>query len=170
MGLTRLYGCFGEDFSTNFPIGSYVKTMSTDDAIMDEPRGQQTQFGPKDHFTKVWFQLAMPFQMVRFFNVFPIGSYVETMSAVRWWPSWMDFVAHRCNSRKKLSKDHSTKVYSQLVKWFQARFFPIFPIGSYLKLCLLMTAILDKCQGKQIQIWKGWPSSFKWEDISLFFP
>ena len=35
---------------------------------------------PKDHFIKVWSQLAKQFQR-RFLNIFPIGSYVKTMSA-----------------------------------------------------------------------------------------
>ena len=36
---------------------------------------------PKDHSNKVWFQLAKQFQRTRFLYIFPIGSYVKTMSA-----------------------------------------------------------------------------------------
>ena len=35
---------------------------------------------PKDNSIKVWFQLAKQFRK-RFLKIFPIGSYVKTMSA-----------------------------------------------------------------------------------------
>ena len=36
----------------------------------------------KDHSNKVWSQMAKRFHRRRYFNIFPIGSYVKTMSAV----------------------------------------------------------------------------------------
>ena len=44
--------------------------------------GHNSERGPpKDHSNKVWSQLAEQFQRRRFLNIFPIGSYVKTMSA-----------------------------------------------------------------------------------------
>ena len=36
---------------------------------------------PHDHSTKVWSQLGKQFHRRKLFNIFPIGSYVKTMSA-----------------------------------------------------------------------------------------
>ena len=53
-------------------------------------RGQETyseRRPPEDHSNKVWSQFAKKFQRRGFLNIFPIGSYVKTMSAVlvgRW--------------------------------------------------------------------------------------
>ena len=41
-------------------------------------------------------------------------------------------------------KDHPCHVWFKLAYWFQKRIFlNIFPIGSYVKICPLMVAILD---------------------------
>ena len=48
---------------------------------------------PKDYSIKVWSLLAKQFQRRRFLNIFPIGSYVKTMSAVLvgGWGHWVQF-------------------------------------------------------------------------------
>ena len=68
-----------------FPIGSYVKTTvcPLKVAILDGGQGHWTQFENwplKDHPCHVCFKLAYWFQRRIFLNIFPIGSYVKTMS------------------------------------------------------------------------------------------
>ena len=80
-----LTGVRGEDFKTFFPIGPYVKTTvcPLKAAILDGGQGHWTQFENwplKDHPCHVCFKLAYCFQRRRFLNIFPIGSYVKTMS------------------------------------------------------------------------------------------
>ena len=54
------------------------------------------------------------------------------------------------------SKDYSTKVWLQLAQWFlRRRFLCEFPIGSYVKLGLAVTAILVRGMKCRTQFWKG---------------
>ena len=79
-----LTGFRGEDFKTFSPIGSYVKTVRWRWPSWMEVRvtGHNFENWPlKDHSCHVCFRLAYWFQRRRFLNIFPIGSYVKTMSA-----------------------------------------------------------------------------------------
>jgi hypothetical protein len=73
-----------------FLISSPLFSIFSLAAILVGSRDHRTQFwkGPsKDHFTKVWLQLAQWFLRRRFLCEFPIGSYVKPSSAV-----WAMFV------------------------------------------------------------------------------
>ena len=67
----------GEDFKTFFfSLGFYVKTMSTDSAVLLLGRVigyNSKRVSTKDNSIKVWSQLTKQFQR-RFLNIFPIGS------------------------------------------------------------------------------------------------
>jgi hypothetical protein len=81
-----LTGFRGEDFKTFFPIGSYVKTMSAEGGHLGWRSGSPDTILKIDHLRTihviyVCFKLAYWFQRRRFLNIFPIGSYVKTMSA-----------------------------------------------------------------------------------------
>ena len=80
-----LTGFRGEDFKTFFPIGSYVKTMSTEGGHLGWRSGSPETILKIDHLRKhpchVCFKLAYWFQRRRFLSIFPIRSYVKTMSA-----------------------------------------------------------------------------------------
>ena len=72
-------------FLNIFPIWSYVKTMSTESAVLVGGgiiRYNSERVPPKEYSNKVWSQLAKQFQRRRILNIFPIGFYVKTMSAV----------------------------------------------------------------------------------------
>jgi hypothetical protein len=72
-----------------------------------------------------------------------------------WWPSWLEvgITGHKFGRRP--SKDHSTKVLSQLAQWFQTRrFLWEFPIGSYVKLSSAVVAILVGVLKCRTQFWK----------------
>ena len=81
-----LTGFRGEDFKTFFPIGSYVKTTYV---RWRRPSWMEVRitghnfenWSLKDHPCHVCFKLAYWFQRRRFLNIFPIWSYVKTMSA-----------------------------------------------------------------------------------------
>ena len=97
-----LTGFRGKDFKTFFPIGSYVKTtvcplkahrvtgpmLKLQYVRWRRPSwmevrvtGHNFENWPlKDHPCHVCFKLAYWFQRRRFLNIFPIGSYVKTMS------------------------------------------------------------------------------------------
>jgi hypothetical protein len=68
-------------FLNIFPIGSYVKTMSTDGGHLGWRFGSLDIILKVDHSCHVCFKLAYWFQRKCFLNIFPIGSYVKTMSA-----------------------------------------------------------------------------------------
>ena len=86
----------------------------------------------KDHPCHVCFKLAYCFQRRRFLNIFPIGSYVKTMSTdgghFGWMSGSLDII---------LKVDHIRTIHYvcfKLAYWFQRKFFlNIFPIGSYVK-------------------------------------
>jgi hypothetical protein len=87
----------------------------------------------KDHPCHVCFKLAYWFQRRRFLNIFPIGSYVKTMSAdgghLGWWFGSLDII---------LKVDHLRTIHAMFaLNWltgFRGNFFlNIFPIGSYVK-------------------------------------
>jgi hypothetical protein len=87
----------------------------------------------KDYPCHVCFKLAYWFQRRRFLNIFPIGSYVKTMSAdgdhLGWRSGSLDIIL-----KVWPFKDHPYHVCFKLVYWFQRKFFlNIFPIGSYVK-------------------------------------
>ena len=69
--------------------------------------------------------------------------------------SWLAGGVCRYNSERGPSKDHSIKVWCQLAKQFQRRFLNIFPIGSYVKLMSVDSAVLVGGRGLRIQFWKG---------------
>jgi hypothetical protein len=67
----------------NFPIGSYVKTMSADGGHFGSRSGTLNIILEVDHLKTIdnmFAILAYWFQRRRFLNIFPIGSYVKTMS------------------------------------------------------------------------------------------
>ena len=67
----------------NFPIGSYVKTMSADGGHFEPRSGSLNTILEVDHLRTIddmFAILAYWFQRRRFLNIFPIGSYVKTMS------------------------------------------------------------------------------------------
>jgi hypothetical protein len=74
----------GEDFKTFFPIGSYVKTMSAEGSHLGWSGSPDTIL-KIDHLRTiqchVCFKLAYWFQRKKNLNIFPIGSYVKTISA-----------------------------------------------------------------------------------------
>jgi hypothetical protein len=87
----------------------------------------------KDHPCHVCFKLAYWFQRRRFLNIFPIGSYVKTMSAdgghLGWRSGSLDIIFESWPP-----KDHSCHVCFKLKYWFQRRrLLNIFSIGSYVK-------------------------------------
>jgi hypothetical protein len=72
-----------------------------------------------------------------------------------WRPSWLEvsFIGH--NFGRGSPKDHSTKVWLQLVQWFlKKRFLCEFPIGSYVKLSSAVWAILVEGMNRQTHFWK----------------
>jgi hypothetical protein len=67
-----------------FPIGSYVKTMSADGGHFEPRSGSLNTILEVDHLRTIddmFVILAYWFQRRRFLSIFPIGSYVKTMSA-----------------------------------------------------------------------------------------
>jgi hypothetical protein len=86
----------------------------------------------KDHPCHVCFKLAYSFQRRRFLNIFPIGSYVKTMSLRA---AILDGdLGHWYNFESWPPKDHSCHVCFKFTYWFQRRrLLSIFPIGSYVK-------------------------------------
>jgi hypothetical protein len=71
-------------FLNNFPIGFYVKTMSADGGHFEPRSGSLNPILEVDHLRTIddmFAILAYWFQRRIFLNIFPIGSYVKTMSA-----------------------------------------------------------------------------------------
>jgi hypothetical protein len=72
-----------------------------------------------------------------------------------WWPSWLEVGNTGHNFGRGPSKDHSTKVWLQLAKWFlRRRFLCEFPIGSYVRLSSAVGAILVKGPNRPTYFWK----------------
>jgi len=72
-----------------------------------------------------------------------------------WWPSWLEVGITGHNFGRGPSKDHSTKVWLQLAKWFlRKRFLSEFPIGSYVKLSSAVGAILVEGPNRRTIFWK----------------
>jgi hypothetical protein len=68
----------------NFPIGSYVKTMSADGGHFEPRSGSLNTILEVDHLRTIDDMFAILdywFQRRRFLNIFPIGSYVKIISA-----------------------------------------------------------------------------------------
>ena len=68
----------------NFPIGSYVKTISADGGHFEPRSGSLNTILEVDHLRTIndmFAILAYWFQRKIFLNIFPIGSYVKTLSA-----------------------------------------------------------------------------------------
>ena len=68
----------------NFPIGSYVKTMSADGGHFEPRSGSLNTILEVDHLRTIndmFAILAYWFQKRRLLNNFPIGSYVKNMFA-----------------------------------------------------------------------------------------
>jgi hypothetical protein len=88
----------------------------------------------KDHPCHVSFKLAYWFQRRRFLNIFPIESYVKTMSADGGHLGWrLGFTGYNFESWP--FKDHSYHVCFKLAYWFQRKMFlNIFHIWSYVKI------------------------------------
>ena len=62
---------------------------------------------------------------------------------------------HRTHFGRGPCKDHSTKVWLQLVQWFlRRRFLCEFPIGSYVKLSSTVGAILVEGPNRRTHFWK----------------
>jgi hypothetical protein len=139
----------------------------------------------KDHPCHICFKLAYWFQRRRFLNIFPIGSYVKTMSAdARWRPSWMEVWVTGYTFESWPFKDHSCHVCFKLAYWFQReKKLNIFPIGSYVKTMSADGGHLGWRLGSQDIILKvdhlrtvhamfalNWLTDFRWEDFYIFFP
>jgi hypothetical protein len=123
-----------------FHLGSYVKLSSAVGAILFGGMKCRTPFWkgtPKDHFSKVWLRLAQYFQR-RFFCL--ISSTFFLFLGLR--PSWFEIGITGHNFGRGPCKDHSTKVWLQLIQWFlRRRFLCEFPIESYVKLSSAVGAI-----------------------------
>ena len=65
----------------NFPIGSYVKTMSADGGHLGWRSVSQDIILKVHHSCHVCFKLTYWFQRRRLLNIFSIGSYVKTKSS-----------------------------------------------------------------------------------------
>jgi hypothetical protein len=79
-----LTGFRGEDFKTFFPIGSYVKTMFAEVGHLGWRSGSTDTILKIDHLRTIHAMFALNWLTGfrrRFLNIFPIGSYVKTMSA-----------------------------------------------------------------------------------------
>jgi hypothetical protein len=62
---------------------------------------------------------------------------------------------HRTHFGRGPCKDHSTKIWLQLVQWFlRRRFLCEFPIGSYVKLSSTVGAILVEGPNRRTHFWK----------------
>ena len=82
----------------------------------------------KDHSCHVCFKLAYWFQWKTFLNIFPIGSYVKTMSAGGCHLGW------RSGSQDIILKVYHLRTIHAMTYWFQRRrHLNIFSIGSNVK-------------------------------------
>jgi hypothetical protein len=107
----------------NFPIGSYVKTMSADGGHFEPRSGSLNTILEVDHLRTIddmFAILAYWFQRRRFLNIFPIGSYVKTMSADSGHLGWrfgsLDIISDRQTIHKFSTgppNDHSCILKSQ---------------------------------------------------------
>ena len=83
--LNWLTGFRGTNFLNIFPIGSYVKTMSADGGHLGWSFGSLEIILKVDHLRTIHAMLALDwltgFRGNKIVNIFPIGSYVKTMSA-----------------------------------------------------------------------------------------
>ena len=96
----------------NFPIGSYVKTISADGGHFGPRSGSLNTILEVDHLRTIddmFAILAYKFQRRRFLNIFPIGSYVKTMSADGS-HLWMEVWVTGYNFESWPFKDHSCHV------------------------------------------------------------
>jgi hypothetical protein len=72
-----------------------------------------------------------------------------------WRPSWLEVRITGHNFGRWPSKDHSPKVWLQWAQWFlRRRFLCEFPIGSYVKLCSAVEAILVEGPNRRTYFWK----------------
>ena len=95
----------------------------------DHPRIISAKFG--------WDWLRS-FRVEDFLNFIPLF-----FLFLAWRPSWLEVGITGHNLGRGPSKDHSTKVWLQLVQWFlRRRFLCEFPIGSYVKPSSAVGAIL----------------------------
>ena len=82
-------------------------------------------------------------------------SFIPLFSILAWWPSWLEVGITGHSFGRGPSKDHSTKIWLQLVQWFLwRRFLCEFPIGSYVKLSSAVAAILVGVLKCRTQFWK----------------
>jgi hypothetical protein len=72
-----------------------------------------------------------------------------------WRPSWLKVGITGHNFGRGPCKDHSTKVWLQLVQWFlRRRYLCEFPIGSYVKLSSTVGAIMVEGLHGRTYFWK----------------
>ena len=108
----------------NFPIGSYVKTMSADGGHFEPRSGSLNTILEVDHLRTIddmFAILAYWFQKRRLLNNFPIGSYVKTMSA-----DGGHFEPRSGSLNTILEVDHLRTIddmFAILAYWFQRRRF-----------------------------------------------
>ena len=136
----------------------------------------------KNHPCHVCFKLAYWFQRRRFLNIFPIGSYVKTMSAdgghLGWRSGSLDII---------LKVDHLRTIHAMFtLNWLTGfrgtNFLNIFPIGSYVKTMSADGGHLGWRSGSQDLILKAdhlwtihpmfalnWLTGFRGEDFKHFF-
>ena len=124
--LNWLTGVRAENFQTFFLKASYDKTMSVDDSHLEFPISTRKVTFVEVHpmITHAMFALNW-FTGFRgeIFQHFSIGSYVKTMSTHG---GHLDFRSAQKTFRGP-SNDHSCNVCFELVRWFQEKFFNIFP-------------------------------------------
>ena len=85
----------------------------------------------KEYFLKVWSLLARQFQRKTFLNIFPRVLMLKLCRMIQW--SSLARRVIRYNSERGPPKEYSSKVWSQLAKQFQEKFFKYF---SHTVLCL----------------------------------
>jgi hypothetical protein len=122
---------------------STFKIMSCDPDIHPRwpPSGSLDTILEIDHLCHVCFKLAYWFQRRRFLNIFPIGSYVKTMSADGGHLGWMS------GSQDIILKvDHLRTIHAMFALHWAARSHNVFLLVEILKIFSLETT-------KPIELW-----------------
>ena len=137
-----------------FPIGSYVKLSSAVAAILVGVLKCRTQFWKRttqESFQQSLVEIGSVVSEEKIFFLFHPPFFLF----LAWRPSWLEVGITGHNFGRGPSKDHSTKVWLQLAKWFlRRRFLCEFPIGSYVKLSSAVGVILIEGPNRRTHFWK----------------
>ena len=124
------------------PIGSNVKLSRVMVAILNFRSAKIHNFStgpPNDHSCKVTIQLAKWFLRRRFLKFWPIRTHYGP-----WQPCWISDQRQKQKSCIWPSNEHFCHVWFKSVLWFQKKRWKCeIPIGSNVKLCWVMAAILN---------------------------